>query len=233
MQFESPLLRGTLIKRYKRFFADIQLDNGEIITAHCANTGAMTGCAEPGYLVWVSPANNPKRKLQYTWELAQTDDGDMIGVNTNAANKVVEHALESGTIDQLIAFPKIRREYKPEGANSRFDFLVQNEFEQCLVEVKSLTLCENQLGYFPDAVTTRGAKHCRELANYVSDSCRCVLLFCVQHTGVEKVKIAEHIDPDYALAVAEARRRGVEILAYRCSIDQKKIVINQEVIIDF
>lgn len=193
----------------------------------------MTGCAEPGYSVWVSPANNPKRKLQYTWELAQTNGGDMIGVNTNAANKIVEHALRTGKISQLSAYTNVRREYKPEGANSRFDFLIRHDAAQCLVEVKSLTLCEDNLGFFPDAVTTRGAKHCRELANFVTVQQRCVLLFCVQHTGVERVQIAKHIDPDYAQAVNQARCSGVEILAYRCLINEQKILINQEVSIEF
>lgn len=229
MEFAAPLLPGTLIKRYKRFFADVTLDSGETVTAHCANTGAMTGCAEPGYRVWLSPANNPKRKLQYTWELVQNADGDWIGINTNRANKIVAEALESGKIKQVADLTEIRAEYKPEGANSRFDFLLSNSGQsQCLLEVKSLTLKQQGIGYFPDAVTARGAKHCLELAEYAESGKRCVLVFCVQHTGIERVQVAHHIDPTYAQAVKTAVQSGVEIYAYGCHIDEEKIFINHE-----
>ncbi|WP_100644360.1 DNA/RNA nuclease SfsA [Alteromonas facilis] len=233
MDFESELLPGTLIRRYKRFFAEILLDSGDTIIAHCANTGAMTGCAEPGFRVWVSPANNPKRKLQYTWELVENQRGELIGINTNRANKIVSHALKHQLIPELAAFDIVRPEYKPDGAASRFDFLLRqtNNTEQCLLEVKSLTLCEQHTGYFPDAVTTRGAKHCNELASLRSDSQRCVLLFCVQHTGVEKVTVAEHIDPAYASALRHAVDNGLEVMAYLCSITQEKIFINQKLTI--
>ena len=229
MDFTAPLIKGTLTKRYKRFFADVTLDSGEQVTAHCPNTGAMTGCAEPGFTVWLSPANNPKRKLQYTWEVAVTERGDMIGVNTNNANKIVAHALKTKLIDEVINYADIRPEYKPEGSDSRFDFLLQSDgVPNCLLEVKSLTLCEDGTGYFPDAVTARGAKHCAELANYAQQGYRAVLLFCVQHSGVEQVRVAAHIDAKYAETLAKARQQGVEVLAYKCKIDEEKILINQK-----
>ena len=238
MDFASALIEGVLIRRYKRFFADVQLPNGEIVVAHCANTGAMTGCAEPGFKVWLSPANNPKRKLQYTWELAQNSEQQWIGVNTANANRVVEEALQHNKVKELCQFNQVKREYKPENATSRFDFLltqddaVENN-QRCLVEVKSVTLCDGNLGYFPDAVTTRGAKHCRELAEYVSNDTRCVLLFCVQHSGVEQVKIAQHIDPDYNQSLQLARDAGVEVLAYKCKISDKKILLIQSLPVVF
>ncbi|MDM7861291.1 DNA/RNA nuclease SfsA [Alteromonas sp. ASW11-36] len=234
MDFALPLISGTLIKRYKRFFADVKLDSGEVVTAHCANTGAMTGCAEPGFKVWLSPANNPKRKLQYTWEIAINDDGAKIGVNTNNANKIVAHALHSKHIAEVSEYDHIRPEFKPQGADSRFDFLLQSEgIPDCLLEVKSLTLCEGSTGFFPDAVTTRGAKHCAELANYAQQGYRAILLFCVQHTAVEQVKVAAHVDAKYAEALCQARQQGVEVLAYKCAIEEEKTLINQKLDIVF
>jgi sugar fermentation stimulation protein A len=235
MEFELPLIEGVLIKRYKRFFADVQLPNGEIVVAHCPNTGAMTGCAEPGFKVWISPSNNPKRKLKYTWELAMDCSGNFIGVNTGRANKIVEQALALKQIDEVQHFETFKREFKPENGNSRFDFLLRNENDdlQCFLEVKSVTLRSENIGFFPDAVTTRGAKHCRELASYVSDFRSCILLFCVQHTGIKEVRIAEHIDPDYNLALLDAKSKGVQVIAYGCDMSYKKIQLNQSLPIVF
>jgi len=238
MDFAATLIEGVLIRRYKRFFADVALPNGETIVAHCPNTGAMTGCAEPGFKVWVSPANNPKRKLKYTWELAQNFQQQWIGVNTGNANRLVEEALHNNVISEVSQFDTIKREYKPTNAQSRFDFLLsmkdpETHTKRCLLEVKSVTLCEQGIGYFPDAVTTRGAKHCRELAEHIADDTRCVLLFCVQHTGIQHLKIAHHIDPDYNQALQQAKSAGVEVLAYSCNIGDKKILLNQQLPIVF
>lgn len=233
MDFSTTLIEGVLIRRYKRFFADIALPSGETIVAHCPNTGAMTGCAEPGFKAWVSRSDNPRRKLKYTWELAQNDQKQWIGINTGRANKLVEEALYSRIIEAVSGYATIKREYKPANSNSRFDFLLSehhtkdSEF-RCLLEVKSVTLCEQQTGYFPDTVTTRGTKHCLELAEQVSSSTECVLLFCVQHSGIKQLKIAEHIDPDYNQALQVARGKGVKIIAYQCDLSDKKILLNQE-----
>lgn len=233
MDFNTTLIEGVLIRRYKRFFADIALPNGEIIVAHCPNTGAMTGCAEPGFKAWVSRSDNPKRKLKYTWELAQNNQGHWIGINTGKANKLVEEALQKHAIGAVSQYATIKREFKPENANSRFDFLltdsqVKGPYERCLLEVKSVTLCEEHTGYFPDTVTTRGTKHCLELAEHVSPITQCVLLFCVQHSGIKQLKFAEHIDPDYNEALQQARLKGVTIMAYQCDLSDKKILLNQE-----
>ncbi|GGF86172.1 DNA/RNA nuclease SfsA [Alteromonas lipolytica] len=228
MQFTSPLLRGTLLKRYKRFFADILLDSGEQITAHCPNTGAMTGCAEPGYTVWVSPSDNPKRKLKFTWELAVTHKGEWISVNTHRANKLVQTALETFSITEISDYTDVKREVSPAGFHSRFDFCVTRHDDSPLyIEVKSVTLAQDDKGYFPDAVTSRGTKHAQELAALAEEGVATCLLFCVQHTGIKSVQLAEHIDAKYAAAVRDAAQRGVRVFAVGCQISEEKININQ------
>ena len=159
MQFTTPLLHGKLIRRYKRFLADVTLDSGEEVIAHCPNTGAMTGCAEPGYEVWLSPSDNPKRKLAYTWELAKTFDGHFIGINTHNANKLVAEALDNKAIAEFSHVQDWKAEVTPPGADSRFDFRITTAEGDAYIEVKSVTLLEEEKGYFPDARTTRGAKH--------------------------------------------------------------------------
>lgn len=227
MQFSSPLIPGTLIKRYKRFFADVRLDDGQMVTAHCPNTGAMTGCAEPGYRVYISASDNPKRKLAYTWELAQTPEGHCIGVNTHNANKLVEEALNKRSINGLGDYDEVRREVTPPGANSRFDFALYRGEQVRFVEVKSVTLARGRSGFFPDAVTARGAKHCEELARLAQQGVSTMLLFCVQHTAVETVSVASDIDPNYAQAVKSAQHAGVAIEAVGCEITKEKIEVNQ------
>lgn len=229
MQFTSSLIPGQLVKRYKRFLADVELADGTLVTAHCPNTGAMTGCAEPDYKVWLSKSDNPKRKLQYTWELAVDFEQNWIGVNTQNANKLVEEAIEEQLITQLAGYQNIKREVKYGSENSRIDLLLSDENKpDCYVEVKSVTLMENQQGFFPDAKTARGVKHLRELMEMVESGDRAVLFFCVQHTGIRSVTSASHIDPEYARVLQEANQKGVEILVYGSQIDQEKIVLNQE-----
>lgn len=228
MQFTSPLLRGTLLKRYKRFFADILLDSGEQITAHCPNTGAMTGCAEPGFTVWVSPSDNPKRKLKFTWELAINTQGEWISVNTHRANKLVQTALDDLCLPGITDYTDVKREVSPPGYHSRFDFCVTKEDQTPVyIEVKSVTLALSHDGFFPDSVTSRGKKHAEELALLAQQGIATCLLFCVQHTGIKNVRLAEHIDPAYATAVQQAAAVGVQILAVGCQISQEKILINQ------
>lgn len=229
MQFTTSLIHGKLIRRYKRFLADIQLDDGTEVTAHCPNTGAMTGCAEPGYDVYLSPSNNPKRKLAYTWELAKTFDGSFIGINTHNANKLVAEALDLKVIGEFSDITGWKAEVTPPGADSRFDFRITTAAGDAYLEVKSVTLLENQQGYFPDAKTTRGAKHCQTLGELAAQGIPTTLVFCVQHTGIKSVRIAGHIDPDYARAVMDAHRKGMRIIALGCEINEQNITVNQTI----
>ena len=227
MQFNTSLIRGKLIRRYKRFLADVELDNGDIVVAHCPNTGAMTGCAEPGYTVFLSPSANPKRKLAYTWELAQDFQGNMIGINTHNANKLVAEALNNKAIDAFSHVKNVVQEVTPPGGSSRFDFALESDTGTEYLEVKSVTLRRGQQGYFPDAVTARGTKHCLELAALARQGINTTLAFCVQHTGIEEVLIAQDIDPRYGEAVKEAQHEGVRVLAFGCVINQQNMFINQ------
>ena len=228
MQFSSPLIKGTLVKRYKRFLADVTLENNKLVTAHCPNTGSMKGCAKSGWQVWLSPSTNPKRKLAYTWELTFTDQQHWIGINTHRANALVKEAIQNTHIPELTDYANLKAEVKFGEENSRIDFLLTDPNKvDCYVEVKSVTLLENGRGYFPDAKTLRGQKHLRELSHIAKQGKRAVLLFCVQHTGIEFMHVAEYIDPDYAFELKQAVKNGVEILCYGCSISAEKIYINQ------
>jgi sugar fermentation stimulation protein A len=228
MQFSTSLIQGTLLKRYKRFLADVQLADGSIVIAHCPNTGAMTGCAETGWKVWLSPSNNPKRKLLYTWEVVLTDQLHWIGINTHKANVLVKEAIQENKIAELLGYKTLKPEVKFGEENSRIDFLLTDpEKLDCYVEVKSVTLLDDNVGYFPDAKTLRGQKHLRELSLIANQGKRAVLLFCVQHSGIESVQVAKHIDSDYAKELKQAMLSGVQILCYGCKISSEKIYINQ------
>lgn len=226
MKFVSPLIQGILVKRYKRFFADIELESGDIVTAHCPNTGSMKACAESGWKAWLSQHNNPKRKLAYTWELVENHHGHLIGINTHNANKLVAEALQNAQIPELCGYSQIKPEVKYGNENSRIDFLLSADGKSdCYVEVKSVTLLEQDWGCFPDAVTTRGQKHLRELAQLATEGKRAVLLFLVQHTGIKQVTVARHIDPKYAEALQNALDAGMEIIVYGCEMkgDEYKV----------
>lgn len=238
MKLEN-LVKATLIKRYKRFLADVKMETGggdcgsvvsdsedsrDVLTVHCPNTGAMTGCAEPDSTVWLSVSNNPKRKYQHTWELVKTAAGDMACIHSAKANALVQEAIESGVITELSGYQSVRREVKYGGENSRIDLLLENPGEQCYIEVKSVTLLlEQGLGVFPDAVSDRGRKHLRELIEMKRQGHRAVLLFCVQHTGIKRVAPADLIDIKYGQTFREALEAGVEVLAYGAAISTKKI----------
>ncbi len=213
-----------LLKRYKRFLADIELANGKVTTIHCANTGAMTGCAQPGDTIWYSTSTNPKRKYPLSWELTHTRDDHLICVNTMRANQLVEEALQLSWIKELANYPTLKREVKYGNENSKIDFfLTTQEQNSAFVEVKSATLIdqENQAayqtgrGYFPDAVTTRGQKHLRELTLLRQQGQRTLLLFTALHSGINSISPAKHIDPDYTKLFWRAQKCGVEILAYK------------------
>lgn len=228
MQFETPLIKGTLIKRYKRFLADVQLENGDVVVAHCPNTGAMTGCAEPNFIVWLSESNNPKRKLAFTWEIAKNFDNQWIGINTHRANKLVVEGIENQTITELDDYQALKTEVKYGEENSRIDILLTGEGKpNCYVEVKSVTLLDNKQGLFPDAKTQRGVKHLRELTTLVTNGYRAVLCYCVQHTGIQSVSVAKDIDPEYTEALEHAIAKGVEVIVYGCKFTEEKIVLNQ------
>jgi sugar fermentation stimulation protein A len=212
------LQSATLIKRYKRFLADIEFPHGEVTTIHCANTGAMKGCAEPGDTIWYSTSTNSKRKYPLSWEVTHSKAKHFICVNTLRANQLVEEALNNDVIQELVGFKSLQREVKYGNENSRVDFLATYENEpDTYIEVKSVTLLENNQGYFPDAVTTRGQKHLRELIDMVTRGHKAVLLFTVLHSGIDAMSVASHVDPTYAKLLKEANQAGVEIFAYKAS----------------
>ncbi|WP_272524976.1 DNA/RNA nuclease SfsA [Providencia sp. PROV196] len=230
MEFEPALQPATLIKRYKRFLADVTLPSGEEITIHCANTGAMTGCATPGDIIWYSTSNNTKRKYPYSWELTQTTNGHFICINTLRANQLVAQALAEKHIPELSEYSVIKPEVKYGTENSRIDFyLTQNGLPDCFIEVKSVTLLENNQGFFPDAVTLRGQKHLRELMHIAKEGKRAILLFVALHTGIHVASAAAHIDKQYALLLEEARQSGVEVLCYQADITIQQMVLSKQI----
>jgi sugar fermentation stimulation protein A len=226
------LQKSTLIKRYKRFLADVILADGSTTTMHVANTGAMTGCAEPGDIVWYSTSANNKRKYPFSWEITQTKHAHSICVNTIKANQLIEEALNANKITELLGYSSIKREVKYGSENSKIDFLLSDVNKpDTYVEVKSVTLLEGEQGFFPDAVTTRGQKHLRELIEVAQQGDRAILLFAVLHSGINNVKIAKHIDSKYNELIIEAKAAGVEILAYKADFElnenASKIEINK------
>lgn len=216
MLLPSPLLRGTLIQRYKRFLADIRLDTGEEITAHCPNPGSMWGLKEPGTRVWVSRSDDPKRKLAHTWEVAEVEGSILAGINTNRPNKLVAEALAADLLPELTGYtarPEVK--YRE---NSRVDFLLTDPARpDCYLEVKNVHMMRQPgLAEFPDCVTKRGAKHMDDLAAMRAEGHRAVVLFVVQMTGCARFTPAADIDPGYAAAFARAVEAGVEALCYAC-----------------
>jgi sugar fermentation stimulation protein A len=230
MQFDPPLEEGRLIRRYKRFLADVETLSGETLTLHCPNTGSMLNCLGEGARVWFSRSSNPKRKLPGTWELVETPHGRLACINTGRANRLVEEALLAGTIIELEGFTALRREVPYGLENSRADFRLTYSSGEVFVEVKSVTL-----GYdidcvaaFPDAVTVRGAKHLRELSALAREGARAILLYCVNLTGVDAVRPADDIDPAYGRALREALTAGVEILAYGADVTPTALCLQRK-----
>lgn len=223
VSMELPALTEvTLHKRYKRFLADVELPDGSVITAHCPNTGAMTGCAEPMSRAWISTSDNPKRKLAYTLELVAVPEG-RVCVHSAFANKVVGEALRNKVIEPLAAYEQIKPEAKLTDG-SRADFLLTADKRRIFVEVKSVTLHQGDgLGLFPDAVSERARKHVVELADSIDANTRAALIFCVLHDGIKRVAPAKEIDPAYANALADAVTRGLEVYALGCDIADASI----------
>lgn len=221
MHLPSPLYSGRLIKRYKRFLADVLLDSGETVTAHCPNSGSMKGCALPGSPVYLSLSTNPKRKLAYTWELVEAD-GVWAGINTALPNRIVHEAIAGGDVPELSGYSAIRPEV-PYGTGSRIDLLLSGDRPPCYVEVKNVTLVENGRALFPDSVTTRGQKHLRELMEVVRRGERGVIFFLVQRADGGAVSPADAIDPEYGRLLRLATAHGVEALAYRAEVTPQQI----------
>lgn len=217
------LVKGKLIKRYKRFLADVELEDGTLITAHCPNTGAMTTCQGEGWPVLLSVHDNPNRKYEHTWEMVNNGKC-WISINTHRTNQVVSDGIENGLIPELAGYDEIKREVKY-GENSRIDILLSKSDQKCYVEIKSVTLVEDGTYMFPDAVTKRGLKHLRELENVVKNGDRGVIFFLLQRSDGECFSPAAHIDPEYAKALKEVASNGVEILAYNTVINPPEICI--------
>lgn len=232
MKYADKLIQGRLIRRYKRFLADVELADGRRITAHTANTGAMLGCCEPGSRVWLSMSNNPKRKYAYTWELVEADTGEaktLVGINTMMANALVAEAITSGRIDALKSYDNIQREVRYGSENSRIDLLLTDTTataaKLCYVEVKNVTLAQNGIGYFPDAKSARAVKHLRELMQVASQGQHAVIFFCVPRDDVQAVRPAGFIDENYAQALQTALQSGVQALAYRARVSPEEIIL--------
>jgi len=230
MLFKSPLVEARLIRRYKRFLADIEFHDGSLATASCPNTGSMMGLAEPGSRVWLTHAPSPLRKYDYTWELTENAKGVLIGINTSRPNALVAEAIEAGMIKELSGYSTIRRECKYGAEGSRIDLLLERSDASCYVEVKNVTAAVTDgIALFPDAVTERGCKHLRELMMMVSLNHRAVLVFCVQRGDVTEVRPADDIDPVYGKTLREAIAAGVEVIAYRAEVGIAGIVIGNRI----
>ena len=228
MKFSQPLVEGILLRRYKRFLADVALDNGETIIAHTANTGAMSGCCTPGSRVWLSRSDNPKRKYAHTWEIVEAEPGVLCGINTLLSNKLVREAIELGGIPELEEYQTLRSEVRYGVENSRIDLLLESATQvPCYVEVKNVTLVEQGIGYFPDAVSARGSKHLRELMTMVAQGRRAVIFYCVQRSDCEEVRPAAQIDPEYTATLRQALACGVQALAYRARVTPSAIELLQ------
>ena len=226
MKFSKRLIKGKFIKRYKRFFADINIKK-EIITAHCPNTGSMMGLLDQNNEVWVSKNNDPKRKLKYTLEIIKAKD-NLVGVNTHLANKIVYEGLSNNLINEFMNSESI----KPEvyyNKNTRFDFLVNQNDQKHYIEVKNVTLFrKNNISEFPDAVTSRGSKHIKALIEATEKGYKSYVLFLVQIQNIENFQIAKDIDKDYYKNYLLAKKAGVQFLAYRCNIDTNSIIIEKK-----
>lgn len=213
--FPVPLVSATLVRRYKRFLADIRLEDGSELTVHCPNTGSMKNCGGSGSRVWVVLQQRPGRKLPGTWELVETAPGELACIHSARANTVIAQALNEGLISPLATYTQVRREVSVASGGSRFDFLLKSESDTCVLEVKSVTMAiGGGVGAFPDAVSLRGQKHLRELTALAQTGQRASLLFCVMHSGIHKVVPADDIDPVYGQLLREAMAAGVQVLAW-------------------
>jgi sugar fermentation stimulation protein A len=221
-----PLAEGRLIQRRNRFVAEVDL-GGEVVEAHCPNTGSMMGCKAPGSRVWLSRASNPERKLAWTWEIVEAEPGVLVGIHTGRPNALVEEAFLAGRLPELAEYPVLRREVRYGIENSRIDLLFEGaSLPPCYVEVKNVTAqVAGSIGFFPDAVTARGAKHLREMIEVVRSGARAMVVFCVQRGDVTEIRPAEEIDPVYARGLREALAAGVEVVALQAAVSPEEIVL--------
>ena len=227
MIFKEKLLQGTLIKRYKRFFVDIKY-KGKTIIAHCPNSGSMLGLLKKNNKVWFSKSDNPKRKLKYTLEIIEVDK-KLVGVNTHSTNKIILEALKEKKIKKLIQYDLIKSEVKFSN-HTRFDFLISNKKEKCFLEVKNVTLVrEKEIAEFPDAITSRGNKHLRELIDAKKKGYQSYLLYLIQREDCKSFKIAKDIDKEYKIIYDKALKNGVNVLCYDCKLNSEEIIINNQI----
>ena len=232
MKFHPPLQPAILLRRYKRFLADVRLSDGSELTVHTPNTGAMSGCAEPGSTVYLREVDNPKRKYRYSWEMTHHRDGVLIGVHTGITNTLVREAIEDGRIEALQGYGHIRQEVRYGQESSRIDLLLGGHPRQadCYVEIKNVTTCDSDgLGWFPDAVSQRASKHLRELIHVVGQGSRGVVLFCIQRDDVQGLRPADEVDPVYGQTLREAMRAGVEAMAWVASVSPTEISLHRSV----
>jgi sugar fermentation stimulation protein A len=225
MKFNTPLIHGRLIKRYKRFLADVKLDNGEIITAHCTNSGSMKSCLEDNAEVYLTPIDDPNRKTKFTWEMIKIN-GDWVGINTGNPNKLAFEAIKNGDIEKLKGYTEVQREVK--FGDSRFDVMAKNDKETCFIEVKNVTYKEGDYALFPDAVTTRGKKHLETLIKVKEQGMRAVMLYIIQRTDVSIFAPAKEIDPEYAKTLKKAFEKGVEVIPMQVKVSPEKIDLLKE-----
>lgn len=225
MKFETPLIQGKLIRRYKRFLADVELEDGSIVIAHCTNSGSMKSCIEEGAPVYLTPVNDPKRKTKFTWEMIFINDG-WIGINTMVPNVLAFEAIRDGKIEKLKGYTEVKREVT--FGDSRFDIFAENKEEKCFVEVKNVTMKAGDFALFPDAVTTRGKKHLDTLIEVKKQGIRAAMLYVIQRMDVEKFGPAKEIDPDYAATLKKAYAAGVEIIPVQAKVTPGEIKIVKE-----
>ncbi len=226
MKFAAPLLEGILLRRYKRFLADIELSDGQLVTAHTANTGRMEGCAIPGSRVWLRDSANPKRKYPFTWELVETRPGVITGINTGLSNLLVREAIEQGVVSECQGYSRLHTEVPYGAENSRIDLLLENDSgPRCYIEVKNVTLVNDGIARFPDAVSSRGTRHLRELSRMVAQGHRAIIFYCVQRHDASQVQPADAIDPVYGRTLREVLGQGVEALAYRAEVSPESITL--------
>ena len=233
MQFPSPLVRGTLIQRYKRFLADVRLEDGGTVTATCPNTGSMMGLTTPGLPVWLSTSDSPTRKYRHTWEMLEVDLGkgpSLVGINTGHPNKLVAEAVEAGRIKELKGYASLRREVKY-GKNSRIDLLLEDQAKgTCYVEIKNVHMMRKAgLAEFPDSVTERGAKHLAEMSDMVREGHRAVMVFLIQRADATRLSLARDVDATYGEALDKAIAAGVEAIAVRCKLSAERIEVEKTV----
>jgi len=230
MRYDKPLIEGRLIRRYKRFLADVELADGSTLTAHTPNTGSLAGCCIPGSRVWLRDSGNPERKYRFGWELVEARPGTLVGINTGLPSVLVQEALAGRRITELQGYDHIRPEVKYGRENSRIDLLLTSKGRpDCYVEIKNVTLVEDEIAYFPDSVSTRAAKHLRELEHVVAGGGRGMILFCVQRHDAGEVRPADHIDPDYGRALRHALENGVEAVALAARVAPEGVCLETPV----